>query len=87
MTYTLRFASGAKKSFRKLSKTMQDRVLRALEPLKETPRPRQAEKLSGREGLFRIRVGDYRAIYSVHDDELLVLVVKIGHRGKVYRGH
>jgi len=47
----------------------------------------QAEKLSGREDLFRVRVGDYRVIYSVHDDELLVLVVKIGHRGKVYRGH
>lgn len=87
MTYTLRFAARAKKTFLKYPKKLQDRILKALEPLKQTPRPRQAEKLSGREDLFRVRVGDYRVIYSVHDDELLVLVVKIGHRGKVYRGH
>ena len=41
--------------------------------------------LKGGEGELRIRVGDWRVIYAVHDDELLVLVIKIGHRGDVYR--
>ena len=42
-------------------------------------------KLAGEEDLYRIRVGDYRIIYSIQDDQLLILVVKIGHRKDVYR--
>ena len=46
-----------------------------------------AKKLSGEEGYFRLRVGDYWVIYNVQDEELLILVVKVGHRRDVYRRH
>ena len=54
--------------------------------LADNPRPRGVEKLEGRENRYRIRVGDYRVIYEIHDEVLLVLVVRIGHRREVYRG-
>ena len=53
--------------------------------LAEDPRPPGAKRLAGSEGLHRIRVGDYRVVYAIEDDVLLVLVVRIGHRRDVYR--
>ena len=50
-----------------------------------TPRPHGFEKLNGTDQLYRIRVGDYRIVYAVEDERLLVLVVKVGHRREVYR--
>jgi mRNA interferase RelE/StbE len=44
-------------------------------------------KLSGEESLYRIRSGDYRAVYQIQDDHLRVLIVTLGHRREVYRGH
>jgi mRNA interferase RelE/StbE len=55
-----------------------------LDALRSEPRPPDVKKLKGREG-WRIRVGDYRVIYSITDKELLVLVVRIGHRSEIYR--
>ncbi len=49
------------------------------------PRPHGSEKLSGPDQLYRIRAGDYRIVYAVDDDRMLVLVVKVGHRREVYR--
>ncbi|MEV0153962.1 type II toxin-antitoxin system RelE/ParE family toxin [Micromonospora sp. NPDC050686] len=48
------------------------------------PRPAGVKALAGHPGLLRIRVGDYRIIYTVRDHELIVLVVHLGHRGDVY---
>ena len=50
-----------------------------------TPRPPGAIQLTGGDGELRIRVGDYRIIYDVEDDALVVLVLRIGHRGDVYK--
>jgi mRNA interferase RelE/StbE len=44
-------------------------------------------KLSGEDGLYRVRGGDYRAVYQIQDERLLILVVKVGHRREVYRDH
>jgi len=55
----------------------------AIALLAEDPRPPAARALKGRPGL-RVRVGDYRIIYAVHDDVLLVVVVMLGHRREVY---
>ena len=55
-----------------------------IDALKDNPRPFGSEKLSGVEETYRIRVGDYRILYEVHDDVLLVLVVEVGHRREVY---
>ena len=53
--------------------------------LAANPRPPGVEKLAGPDDFYRIRVGDYRIIYQIQDDVLMILVVKIGHRREVYR--
>ena len=60
------------------------KIVQRVASLAEDPRPRGSEKLSGQER-YRIRQGDYRIIYSIHDQELTIWVVKIGHRREVYR--
>jgi mRNA interferase RelE/StbE len=59
------------------------RLLQCIETLRETPRPMGSEKLSGQER-YRIRPGVYRIIYEVTDEQLIVTVVKVGHRKQVY---
>jgi mRNA interferase RelE/StbE len=60
------------------------RILAAIDRLSEDPRPAGVEKLSGQER-YRVREGDYRIVYEIRDDEVIVVVVKIGHRKDVYR--
>ncbi len=55
-----------------------------LEGLETDPRPPGASKLAGHENRWRVRAGDYRVLYEIQDDVLLVLVVRIGHRRDVY---
>jgi mRNA interferase RelE/StbE len=69
----------------KLDPSIRRRVQGAIALLGQDPRPPGARKLQGREGL-RVRVGDYRIIYTVKDDVLLVVVVTLGHRRDVYEG-
>ena len=59
-------------------------IVERIQALGEEPRPRGSEKLSARER-YRIRQGDYRVIYAVDDDLRTVEIVKIGHRGEIYR--
>ncbi len=60
------------------------RVLMAIKALADSPRPPSATKLRG-EDLWRIRVGDYRVVYAVEDQRLVVTIVRVGHRREVYR--
>jgi mRNA interferase RelE/StbE len=53
--------------------------------LAEDPRPRECVKLKGKRNLYRIRIGMYRIIYSIHDDCLIVKIIKIGQRKDIYR--
>jgi mRNA interferase RelE/StbE len=62
-----------------------ERVVAAIGALAEEPRPAGAEKLAGRDDRYRIRVGDYRVVYSIEDAALIVWIVKVGHRRDVYR--
>jgi len=64
---------------------LRTRIDMRLSALAENPRPQGAEKLSGSDCSYRIRVGDYRVLYEIHDQVLRVLVIKIGHRREVYR--
>ena len=61
------------------------RMVTRIRSLARDPRPFGSEKLSGREGLHRIRVGRYRVVYSVDDAELTIVIVRVGHRKNVYR--
>lgn len=83
--YRIEFAPTAKRQFDRLSRDLKERLRPHIDALAADPRPSGVRKLAGSEGLYRIRVGDYRVIYEVRDDELLVLVVRVGHRRDVYR--
>lgn len=69
----------------KLDKPVRRRVQSAIDRLAGDPRPNGVVALAGHKGLLRIRVGDYRIIYTVDDGVLLVLVVDVDHRSTVYR--
>lgn len=81
--YTVRLSSLAEKQLDKLPDTPVERIRTALAKLATDPRPSGVKKLKGREG-YRIRVGDYRILYSIRDAVLLVEVVKLGVRGNFY---
>lgn len=61
------------------------RIVAKIQALADDPRPAGCEKLSGEQDRYRVRVGRYRVIYSIGDDELLVVVVRVGHRKDIYR--
>ena len=61
------------------------RIVAAIHSLAHSPRQPGCEKLAGEDDRYRVRVGRYRIIYSVRDGELLVVVVRVGHRKDVYR--
>lgn len=84
MRYQVDYVPAATKAIERLPRATQRRVLDRIGALAENPRPHGSIKLSGKDS-YRIRVGDYRIIYSIHDDRLIVLVIDVGHRGDVYR--
>jgi len=83
--YEVKFTKGARKMFRKLSQEVQERIQTKIDELAIEPRPNGVKKLKGEENAYRIRVGDYRVIYEIFDDVLLVSVVEVGHRSNVYK--
>lgn len=85
MAYSITFATSAKRQFDKLPKPAQRRLGSIITQLSEDPRPPDVVKLSGEERLYRVRGGDYRAVYEIRDNQLLILVVKVGHRRDIYR--
>jgi mRNA interferase RelE/StbE len=85
MNYQIEFVKQAVKQFKALPTQEQERLQPRIDALATEPRPSGVVKLAGADDLYRIRVGDYRIIYSIQDEQLLILVVKIGHRRDVYR--
>lgn len=81
--YRIELRPAAVRALRKLDPQVRRRVQGAIALLAADPRPPGARALQGRPGL-RVRVGDYRIIYTVQDDVLLVVVVRLGHRRDVY---
>ncbi len=84
--YRVEITDHAIKSLKKLPKPLVQRLLGAVQALKENPRPVGYKKLKGFDDLYRIRVGDWCIIYTIADDLLLVLVITIKPGGEVYKG-
>ena len=82
--YRVELAPAADRERRKLAVDVQKRIVRALEQLETDPRPPGVRKLQGEDNLWRLRVGDYRVIYTIEDDRLLVLVVRVANRRDAY---
>lgn len=85
MSYEIEFTNAARKQFNKLSKSVQRQIKPVINSLANNPRPHGYIELHGKlKGLYRVRSGDYRIIYTVSDDVLLVLILKIGDRSDIY---
>ena len=78
------FKKSVEKDFKGIPKKDLVKILERIEVLAKDPRPPGCEKLSGQQK-YRLRQGRYRILYSVHDDELTIWVVKVGHRKDIYR--
>ncbi|MEI8139290.1 MAG: type II toxin-antitoxin system RelE/ParE family toxin [bacterium] len=82
--YRIEFKKSVLKDFDSLPKKDLQRILVAIESLVDDPRPPQSKKLSGMDQ-YRLRQGNYRILYSIKDDLLIVFVVAVGHRKEIYR--
>lgn len=82
--YRIEVRPAALRALRKVDPQVRSRVEGAIALLAEDPRPPASRPLRGRPG-YRVRVGDYRIIYTINDDVLLIVVVTLGHRRDVYR--
>lgn len=83
--YEIEISRTAEKQLSRLPRADQERVVRAMLALADDPLPRGARKLSGYDDVFRVRVGRYRVLYSVSERALIIVVLKVGHRGDIYR--
>jgi mRNA interferase RelE/StbE len=84
MTYSVRLSPAAARQLRKFDPQIRRRLQAVIELLSDEPRPPAATRLVGGAGEWRVRTGDYRVIYEIHDSELLVLVLRMAHRREVY---
>lgn len=85
MSYAVRVSPAATRQLRKLDPPTRRRMQAVIELLADNPRPPAATQLVGGRGEWRVRVGDYRIVYEIGDAELVVLVLRLGHRREIYR--
>ena len=86
MPYAILIKASAAKELDAIdSKAMRLRIVKLIQSLTTEPRPPACKKLAGRDDSFRVRAGDYRVVYAVNDREIVVEVIKIGHRREIYR--
>jgi mRNA interferase RelE/StbE len=83
--YELRVKPSVAKDLRGIPKPDIKRILGRMQALRDDPRAPDCEKLAGSGELYRVRQGVYRIVYTIHDAQVVVEVVKVGHRGEVYR--
>ena len=82
--YKVIFTKSVEKDFRKIPKLEVSKILNEIAYLAKNPRSSKTKKLKG-EKLYRLRVGNYRVIYDIQDNLMLIFVVKLGHRSDIYR--
>ena len=85
MAYTIEIAPRAERDIKALHLPVRRRIGHKLDQLATDPRPHGCVKLAGNLDLYRIRAGDYRILYQVKAEVLLVLIVRVGHRRDIYR--
>ena len=84
MSYKVTWQRSAEKAAARLPNTIRERVLERCAELADDPRPRQSRKLKGSD-VYRLRVGTYRVLYAIFEDDLEVQVLRVAHRREVYR--
>lgn len=84
-SYRIEFKRPARKALASIQAAHAERIRVAIDELASQPFPQGYRKLVGSEAKYRIRVGDYRVIYSVDDGEVLIFIIRIGYRKDIYR--
>ena len=82
--YSVELVRSIRKDLRRIARKEVPKILKAIQSLADNPRPASSKKLTNEE-LYRIRIGNYRLLYEINDERLIVLVVKVGHRKDVYK--
>jgi len=85
MSYQIIVPKPVQKQLNNILTNERDRILSAIRMLAEVPRPLGVKKLKISEDTYRIRIGDYRVIYEIQDQDLIILLLSVGHRKDVYR--
>ena len=75
----------AEKQLKKIDKSFQSKIVKLILSLANNPYPSGCKQLVGYHDLFRIRVGNYRIIYSVENKKLIIIILKLGHRKDIYK--
>ncbi|HEY4563251.1 MAG TPA: type II toxin-antitoxin system RelE/ParE family toxin [Thermoanaerobaculia bacterium] len=84
-SYSIAFTRSARKQIERLDEPLVSRIFQHIEGLAENPRPADCRKLVGREDLWRLRVGDYRVVYTIDDSAKSIDIIAVRHRREVYR--
>jgi mRNA interferase RelE/StbE len=84
-SYSVELTRTAEKQLRRIAKRDRIRVVEAIQGLADRPRPQGARKLQGYDDVYRIRVGQYRVVYEIVENRVLVIVLKVGHRKDIHR--
>ncbi len=85
MNYTILLKRSAEKELANLSKNIHDRIVKRLQSLIENPNPKNVKKLRGSKDAYRLRVGNYRVLYTIRKDNAIINVYSIAHRKEVYK--
>jgi mRNA interferase RelE/StbE len=85
MAYEVLLNPRARRDLKKLQRAAAERVAVAIDGLASDQRPVGVKKLQGDDNLWRIRVGAYRIVYEIHDDRLVVLILRVADRKDIYR--
>jgi mRNA interferase RelE/StbE len=84
-SYSVELTRTAEKRLRRTAKRDRNRLVEAIQRLADRPRPHGARKLQGYDAVYRIRVGQYRVVYEILEDRVIVIVLKVGHRKDIYK--
>jgi mRNA interferase RelE/StbE len=84
-SYSIQIKPSALSKLKKLPSQIKRRISEKIDSLAVDPRPPGVEKLEGADDLYRVRVGNYRIIYQIQDEILLIMIVKVGDRKEIYR--
>ena len=87
MIYNIIITHSAQKAIKKLDENTRIRILKRMKEMQKWPFTGDVKPLKGLPGEWRTRVGDWRIIYSVDRDQLIVMILKVAHRGDVYKSH
>ena len=85
MSYRIEIKRSAAKALKKIPKANRKRIVEKIDSLSESPPNPDTTKMKGNNPFHKVRIGDYRIVYEIQEDVLVILVIKIGHRKDIYR--